>query len=241
MRKLKQAVIIVLCLLLPASISLGWEHGLLSEFDEATVYIPRLEEALDARYGSRDAWPEQLIAFLAIARYFGGLDDVYTSTLAWAPAWLQQMEAAAIAEAANGLDSMPAFLGELRKPIGQGEPNDRFGRAWPYEAHALITAAYAYSGHISSSYYAALPSEGDLPEEAAIAIAREAIQKQYELSDEEIGQYPVYTFFCVQDIFGTPFWNVTIGLNDLGYEHYFVYIASPTGEILVASRNDGSG
>jgi len=241
LRKLKRWAILLLCLLLPAGISLGGEQGLPPEFDEAAVYIPQLEAAMDAWYGSRDAWPQGFDTFLAVARYYGGLDAAYASALEWAPDWLQALEANAIPGTANKPQALPDFLSELRVFLNSDEPLDPLGWAWPYEAHALATAAYVYSGHASYSNYAALPPENALPLENAIAIAREAIQKQYALSDEDIGQYPVYAQFFVGDWFGPPFWGIVIGLNDLGHERYYAYIASPSGEILVANRNDANG
>lgn len=90
--------------------------------------------------------------------------------------------------------------------------------------------------------YNALPSEEDLTEAEAIAIAREALQARYQLSDEEIESLGLYAQFVADaSTHGTSYWIVFIGLRETGFELYYAYIASPSGEILEATRNDGNG
>jgi len=235
-------LIIVLCLLLPAGAGLAEQGPPFGDpFDDAEAYVQALTDAMDARYGGRDAWPQGFDTYLALARYYSGIETAYTPTLAWAPGWIQMMEASATSGRTDQPAAAEEFLRALKDLLKPTDLFDPFGWSRPYEAKALISAVFTYSGNADSSDYAALPSDDDLPQEDAIAIARETIQNEYGLSDDDIDQLPAYTQFCVGDWFGTPFWGVVFGLNDLGYEHYYAYIASPAGEVIIAVRNDGSG
>ena len=238
MRKICGVMIVIFCLILPFGTGFG-EYGIF--YDDAEAYVRALEEAMDARYEGREAWPQGFDTMLTLVKHCSGIDMACTPTLAWAPEWARRMEENILAGKADQPQNIVDFLHELRLLMKPADPLDRFGRSWPYEAQALITAAYVYSGNTESCDYAGLPTDGDLPQEEAIAIARETIQKQFALPDEDIDQLPVYTQFCVGQWFDTVFWSVTIGLNEYGYELYYVYIASPTGEVLVSARNDGNG
>ena len=209
-------------------------------YDDAAAYTQALEDAMNARYGSRDAWPQGFDTFLAVARYYGGVDATYASTTAWAAPALRDLEEKAVADKTNG-EAALEFLNALKDSMTPPDAPDPCGFSWPYEAQALMNAAFVYANNASCSNEALLPSEGDMTQKDAIAIALEAIQQQYDLSDEDIGQYPVYSRFTTTAIFETPFWAVIIGLNDQGYELYYAYIASPSGEILRATRNDANG
>lgn len=187
-------------------------------FDTPKTYIQTLEDALDARYGGRDAWPEGFDVLLGIAKLYGGLDASYTPPEP---------------------DAIGKFLFVFKETL---EFRDGFMRSWPYEAHALYAAALIYSGNPDLSNHWALPGENDLTEAEAIAIARKAIQEQYTLSDQEIDELGIYTQFIADDMpYGTPYWYVTIGINEIGAERYYACVTSPEGEIMIATRNDGNG
>jgi len=233
MYKAKRLAIILLSVLLLASV--GYTDWLYEPpFDDAEAYIQALEDAMDARYGSREEWPQGFDTLLAVVKYFSGQETTYESTLSWATAELKAKEAMAVSDASQS-EAARDFVYALNNEL---TPPDLHGFAWPYEARALITAAFRY---VDEPWYDILPTENDLPEEEAVAIAREAIQKEYNLSDIGIDQYEIYTAFFMDTGEGSPFWRVVFGLNDYGYELYYAYIASPSGEVLRATRNDGMG
>lgn len=236
MKKVKYAAILSLFIfLLSGIVNAETPYG--PPFDDAATYIRALEDAIDARYGSRGAWPRGFATYLAVAKYYSGIEASYKSTLSWAPKKLQALEAKAVSDTA-GQAAVCEFLYELNRAL---EPLDQRGFSWPYEAHALRSAAHIYANDGSSSNHAVLPSENDLPQEEAIAIAKEAIRAEYNISDIGINQHEVYSYYTAVSIYGSPLWVIVIGLNEYGYELYYAYIASPTGEVLVAKRNDGNG
>ena len=238
MRKRNRWAVLVLLLALLSSVGYAQAEGAWPP-DDAETYIQALEEAMDAHYGERDAWPQGFDAYLSIAKYYSGLDESYEPLTAWASESLQALERAAVSNK-NDERAAADFLYALQHEM---ESSEGFSRSWPYQAHALIGAAFVYSGNADLSGNVALPSEADITQEQAIAIACEAIQEKYDLSDEDIDQLGVFTHFSVGDgiYFQSPYWGVVIGINEFGYERYYAYILSPTGEIMTAMRNDGNG
>ncbi|HML49127.1 MAG TPA: hypothetical protein PKE04_20495 [Clostridia bacterium] len=207
-------------------------------YDDVAAYVQTLEEAMDARYGERAAWPQGFDAFLAVVRFFGGLDEGYELTTAWGSQTLQAWESEAIVQR-NDPEAAWRFLYMLQEEM---QARNGYPRTWPYEAHALINAAFVYSGNAYMAGYNALPGKEDLTEAEAVAIAREALQARYQLSDEEVERLGLYSQFVADgSTNGTNFWIVFIGLRETGFELYYAYIASPSGEILEATRNDGNG
>jgi hypothetical protein len=210
-------------------------EGWAPPFDDPKTYIQALEEAMDARYGGRDAWPQGFDVFLAMAKYHSGLEKSYKPMTAWASGKLQALEEAALTSKEAAAEFLSALRDEIAARVG-------LARTWSYEAHALSGAAYVYSGNASLAGSVTLPRPEDLTEDEAIAIAREAIQKQYDLTDEDIEELGVYAVYFRDDAFyGSSWWSITIGINDQGFERYYANITTPAGEIMVATRNDGNG
>lgn len=232
MRKLIRSITVLLSILFLASVGFA-EYEL--PFDATVAYIPVLEEAMDARYGSRDAWPQGFDTFLAIIKYYSGADATYTSTLSWASDTLRALETTAVSDRMDNAAVLD-FLNALYDAL---EPEDLRGWSWSYEANALMYAAYVYSGNADSFKHAILPGENDLSQADAIAIALDTLQELY--PDDDLSQYEIYGYFCTDQMWGASFWVLTIGLNDEGYELYRAYIASPSGEVLLAELNTGNG
>jgi len=236
MRKIKRVVILSLMLsLLAGTCFAQGSYGM--PYDDAETYIQALEDAMDARYGGRDGWPQGFDTFLAVARYYGGLDTSYEAESTWLSKDLQAMEAKFDSDINNRIIA-DTFLYGLTSAI---EYRDGFARTWPYEALALMGAALMYAGTVPLSSSWALPAENALASEEAMAIARDAVQEKYGLSDEDITELGVYSYYTVDMRFDSPYWCVTIGVKNDGGEVYYAFIASPSGEVLLANRNDGNG
>jgi len=137
------AIFLLIPLLAGACRTHGFHHTPSSyglPYDDPEAYIRSLEDAMDARYGGREKWPQGFDAFPAIAKYCAGIEPSYESTLAWAPDWLLALEANVIAGAGGKL-AAEELLNALARAM-----EIRYGpaRTLPYEAQALMDAAFLY-------------------------------------------------------------------------------------------------
>lgn len=103
----------------------------------------------------------------------------------------------------------------------------------------------ADSSEAAPVFIAGTPSENDLPEEAAIKTAREAIINDYALTDETLSKFSIHTSFNVVDP-EVPVWSITFyPTNQNDYSqigNYNITIDSTSGEIIeILSAADGVG
>lgn len=205
-------------LLLLSGLSLAWAEEALPM--EAAAYVPALEAALEEHYGPQDTWPATLTEIMAGVKHFSGVapSDEYATI--------------------ETSEDRSLYVDGVYEAM---HTEFSSGHSWPYELHALWGAVQAYTG-VNWGEIPVLYGEGDLPEAEALAIAREAVQTGFNLSDEEVNALEAYgRFFLVNHDRAEPYWYVVVGLRDDGFELYIVEVTSPDGMVPRTEQNEGLG
>lgn len=114
-------------------------------------------------------------------------------------------------------------------------------RTQPWEIQALLAALLAYAPDGTANFSGYIPRPGDITDDEATAIARAALAEKYGLTGEWLDALPAYPHYYDNSVGGESCWQVTIGINKLGYELYYVTIYAASGEVIDASLNTGNG